>query len=111
MALNILIVIAVLLLILIAVIAARPSDFHVTRSALIAAPPEAVFEQVNNLHHWEAWSPWVKLDPVAKSTYDGPPAGTGAAFAWSGNRNIGEGRMTIIESRTGPLPARLRQTV
>jgi uncharacterized protein YndB with AHSA1/START domain len=98
MLLQILIVIAVLLVILIAVIAARPSEFRVTRSVVIAAPPDAVFEQVNNLHHWEAWSPWAKLDPAAKNTYEGPPAGTGAAFAWSGNRNIGEGRMTIIES-------------
>lgn len=80
-------------------VASRPSDFRVTRSASIAAPPEAVFSQVNNLHRWEAWSPWAKLDPAAKNAYEGPEAGVGAAFSWSGNREVGEGRMTITESR------------
>ena len=103
MLVKILIGIAALVLILIAVIAARTSDFRVTRTALIAAPPDVVFDQVNDLHHWEAWSPWAKLDPAAKNTYVGPPAGTGAAFSWSGNRNIGEGRMTVTES----IPAKL----
>jgi hypothetical protein len=94
---------AILLTALIAFIALQPSEFKVTRSAAIAAPPPMVFEQVNDLHRWEAWSPWAKLDPNAKWTYEGPPAGVGAAFAWSGNKNIGEGRMTITDSRPNEL--------
>ncbi len=62
---------------------------------------------MNDLHNWEAWSPWAKLDPAARQTYDGPPAGVGAAFAWSGNMQVGEGRMTITESRPNEL-VRLR---
>lgn len=85
------------------IVALQPSDFRVTRSATIAAPPEAVFSQVNDLHRWEAWSPWAKLDPAAKSTYEGPAAGVGAAFSWAGNRQVGEGRMTITESRPNDL--------
>lgn len=85
------------------VIASRPSEFRVTRSAAIAAPPSAVFGQVNDLHCWEAWSPWAKLDPAMKQTYDGPAAGVGAVYAWAGNRNVGEGRMRITES----LPSEL----
>ena len=34
--------------------------------ATIVAPLEAVFAQVNDLHHWEGWSPWAKLDPNAQ---------------------------------------------
>ena len=86
-----------------AIVALQPSDFRVTRSAAIAAPPEAVFSQVNDLHRWEAWSPWAKLDPAAKSTYEGPAAGVGAAFSWAGNNQVGEGRMTITESRPNDL--------
>lgn len=70
---------------------------------LKVAPPEAVFSQVNNLHRWEAWSPWAKLDPAAKNAYQGPAAGVGAAFSWSGNHQVGEGRMTITESRPNDL--------
>ena len=98
-----LIVVLAVVVLLLAVIALRPSKFYVSRSGTVAAPTDAVFEQVNDLHNWEAWSPWAKLDPAAKSTYEGPAAGVGASFAWAGNRNIGEGRMTITESRPGEL--------
>jgi len=85
------------------IVALQPSDFRVTRSATIAATPEAVFSQINNLHRWEAWSPWAKLDPAAKNSYEGPAAGVGAAFSWAGNSQVGVGRMTITESRPNDL--------
>jgi carbon monoxide dehydrogenase subunit G len=81
------------------VVALQPSEFHVERKATIAAPPAAVFAHVDDLHKWEAWSPWAKLDPNAKVGYEGAPAGKGAAFTWVGNDKVGEGRMTIVESR------------
>ena len=68
------------------IVALQPSDFRVTRSATIAATPEAVFSQINNLHRWEAWSPWAKLDPAAKNAYEGPEAGVGAACSWIATR-------------------------
>ena len=84
----------------VAVLAAlQPSEFRVTRSATIAAPAPTVFAQVNDFHNWQAWSPWAKLDPTVKNSYEGAPAGTGAVFAWAGNSKVGEGRMTIVESR------------
>src|SRR3569623_1821800 len=81
------------------VVAVQPADYKVTRSGTLAAAPATVFAQVNDFHQWEAWSPWAKLDPGAKNSVEGPPAGTGAAFAWAGNKEVGEGRMTITESR------------
>jgi uncharacterized protein YndB with AHSA1/START domain len=96
---EILIALALIVAGFVLVVALRPSEFSVTRSTSIAAPPAAVFAQVNDLHNWEAWSPWAKLDPAARTSYEGPPGGVGASFAWSGNNKIGEGRMTITESR------------
>jgi hypothetical protein len=80
-----------------------PAEFRVTRTATMAAAPAEVFAQVNDFHRWEAWSPWAKLDPAAKNGFEGPAAGTGAVFTWNGNDQIGEGRMTILESRPGEL--------
>jgi carbon monoxide dehydrogenase subunit G len=80
-------------------IAFQPSDFRVARSTTIAAPPAQVFAHVNDLHKWEAWSPWAKLDPNAKVGFEGPAAGEGAAMTWSGNQAVGAGRMTIKESK------------
>jgi uncharacterized protein YndB with AHSA1/START domain len=107
MLVKVLIVLAALAVIFVIVAALQPGTFRVVRSAAIAAPPSAVFEQVNDLHRWEAWSPWAKLDPNMKQTYDGPPAGVGAVSAWSGNKKVGEGRMTITDSRPNEL-VRLR---
>ena len=89
--------------VLAAIVALQPSEFRIERSATIAAPAPAVFAQVNDFHNWEAWSPWAKLDPAAKSSFEGAPAGKGAAFAWAGNSKVGEGRMTITESRPSEL--------
>ncbi|MGH7303763.1 MAG: SRPBCC family protein [Candidatus Rokuibacteriota bacterium] len=85
------------------IVALQPSEFRIERSATIAAPAPAVFAQVNDFHNWEAWSPWAKLDPAARNTFEGPRAGQGAAFAWAGNSQVGEGRMTITESRPSEL--------
>ena len=98
-----LIALAVIVVVFVLVVAMRPSDFRITRTATISAPPPAVFGQVNDFHKWEAWSPWTKLDPAMKTTYEGAPAGTGAIYAWVGNSQVGEGRMTIMESRPSEL--------
>jgi hypothetical protein len=82
-----------------AYVAMQPNDLLVQRQATIAAPPAAVFEQVNDLRKWDAWSPWAKMDPNAKVGFEGPGAGKDAVFTWSGNDKIGEGRMTIVDSR------------
>jgi uncharacterized protein YndB with AHSA1/START domain len=89
--------------VLAALVAMQPSEFRIERSATIAAPAPAVFAQVNDFHNWEAWSPWAKLDPAAKNSFEGAPAGKGAAFSWAGNSKVGEGRMTITESRPSEL--------
>ncbi len=89
--------IAAAIVILLVVIAMQPATFQVERATEIPAPPSAVFPQVNNLRQWEAWSPWAKKDPNMKTTYSGPESGIGASYAWSGDRNVGEGRMEITE--------------
>src|SRR3712207_9004966 len=53
----ILIGVAAVVLLFVVVVALRPAAFRIVRSAVIAAPPEAVFEQVNDFQKWRAWSP------------------------------------------------------
>jgi len=94
---------ALVVVLLALIVAMQPSEFRIERSAVIAAPAPAVFAQVDDFHNWEAWSPWAKLDPAAKNSFEGAPAGKGAAFSWAGNNKVGEGRMTITESRPDEL--------
>lgn len=100
---KILIALALVVAAFAVVVALQPADFRITRSAMLPAPPAVVFEHVNDLHKWQAWSPWAKLDPAAKITFNETPAGTGARFAWAGNHEVGEGSMTITESRPAEL--------
>ena len=96
---KILIGLAVLILGFVAFVAMQPSDFRVERSLTMAASPADAFAQVNDLRKWEAWSPWAKLDPDAKISFEGPEAGQGAAMSWACNDQVGEGKMTVVESR------------
>ena len=94
--------IAVIIVTLIAVVliyaATRPDTFRIERSTSIKAPPEKIFPLINDFRQWEAWSPWEKIDPAVKRSYSGADSGKGAVYAWQGNKDIGQGRMEIIES-------------
>jgi hypothetical protein len=99
----VLIALAVIVALFLIAVAMQPSTFRVSRSAKFSATPAAVFAQVNDFHNWDAWSPWAKIDPACKFSFDGPPAGAGAKFAWVGDKKVGEGRMTITESKPNDL--------
>lgn len=84
-------------------VATQPDEYRIERSLAMAAPPAAVFEQVNDFHKWDAWSPWVKVDPNAKMSFEGPATGVGAIVRWDGNEDVGKGSMTILESKPNEL--------
>lgn len=100
---KVLFVLVVLVVGLAVYVATRPAEFRVVRTATVSAPAPAVFALVNDFHNWAAWSPWAKLDPAMKQSYEGAAAGTGAVYTWAGNREVGEGRMTMTESRPPDL--------
>ena len=100
---NILTAVAGIIVALVIIVAMQPSDFRITRTATIPAPASVVFAQVNDFHKWEAWSPWAKLDPAAKNSFEGAASGEGAIFRWAGNKEVGEGSMTLMESRPNEL--------
>jgi hypothetical protein len=96
----ILIVIVILIIAVAAVLgfaAMQPDSFRVQRSASFKALPEKVFAQINDFHNWGSWSPWEKLDPAMKKTHSGPAKGKGAIYEWEGNKQVGKGRMEILE--------------
>ena len=101
--LGIVVVVVVLVVIFVCVVALQPSHYHIERSATMNAPAATVFAQVNDFHKWDGWSPWAKLDPTMKQSFEGAPAGTGAIYSWVGNSQVGEGRMTITESHPSDL--------
>jgi hypothetical protein len=97
------IAILVLVVLLVVFIATRPTTFRIERTAEVNAPSDVVFSIVNDLHRWGQWSPYDKRDPKMKKTFDGAATGPGAIYAWNGNKHVGEGRLTIVESKPGEL--------
>ncbi len=95
----ILIAVAVVVVLLLVIVAMQPADFRVTRTGRISAPVSVTFENVNDLHKWNAWSPWMRMDPNCKNTFTGADSGPGASMHWAGNKKVGEGRMTITDAR------------
>ena len=72
--------------------------YSVQRSLRIDAPPARIYDQIADFRKWRNWSPWEDLDPALERSYSGAESGTNAAYAWSGNRKAGRGRMTIAEA-------------
>jgi hypothetical protein len=103
---KILLVVLVLIIAFLGIASTKPDEFVVTRSATINAPASVVFGNVNDLKKWEAWSPWVEMDPESVATYAGPAAGKGASTHWAGKKS-GEGTMTITESNASAIKFQL----
>lgn len=78
--------------------ATKPDSFRVERSTTIKASPDKIFVLITNLRGWGAWSPYEKKDPNMKRTFSGSESGKGAVYEWDGNKDVGQGRMEIIEA-------------
>ena len=92
------VVLAIAIAILLILAATKPDTFTVRRATTVKAPPEAIFPLINDFHQWGTWSPYETKDPAMKRTYSGNASGKGAVYAWQGNKNVGSGRMEILDS-------------
>lgn len=95
---TIVLVILALLAAFLFYVSTRPDTFAVQRNALIQAPPEKVFALIDDYRAWGAWSPWEHKDPAMQRTFGAATRGAGATYAWEGNKDVGKGSMTTVES-------------
>ena len=100
--LEIIAIIAVVLAVAIAavLIQPRPSRIRCWCSARSASRRRRtrIFPLINDFRQWRSWSPYEDRDPALKRTYGGADSGKGAVYAWDGNKNVGSGRMEILET-------------
>jgi uncharacterized protein YndB with AHSA1/START domain len=102
---GIAVVLAIAIAVVLVLAASKPDTFRVERSATINAPPERIFAALSDFRRWGGWSPWETKDPAMKRTYEGAERGKGAVYGWEGDRNVGTGRMEIVEANA---PSNLR---
>jgi hypothetical protein len=99
---EIIAIIAVIIAIAIAAVlilaATKPDTLRVQRATSIRAPADKIFPMINDFHQWRGWSPYEDRDPALKRSYSGTESGKGAVYAWDGNKNVGSGRMEILEA-------------
>ena len=92
------IVVAVLVAIVLIYAATQPDTFRIQRTTRIKAPPEKIFGFLNDFEKAMAWSPFEKKDPNMKRNFSGETSGKGAIYEFEGNKNVGAGRIEILES-------------
>ncbi|ODA65994.1 Polyketide cyclase / dehydrase and lipid transport [Methyloligella halotolerans] len=95
---TVLVVLAVGVTAVLAYAATKPDDFRYERSTVIAASAEAIFPYLNDFKLSQEWSPFEELDPDMERRMSEQTAGEGATYAWNGDSNAGEGKLTILES-------------
>jgi hypothetical protein len=72
--------------------------YRVERSTVIAAPDVFVLAEIMDFREWSKWFPREQLDPELKRVFSGSDAQPGSTYFWSGNDQVGEGRVTMISS-------------
>src|SRR5689334_10686509 len=87
--------------------AMKPDELRVQRSTTVNAPPEKIHSLIEDFRRWPAWSPYEHKDPQMKRTFGGPERGRGATYAWDGNKDVGSGRMEILESSPSKVAIKL----
>jgi len=94
----IVIAVAILIAAILGLAAMRPDTFRVERSIDINAPAETIFPLINDYKNWPQWSPYENIDPAMQRTFSGTASGKGSIYEWTGNKNIGHGRMEIVDT-------------
>jgi len=91
------IILAALVVIVVILGFIAPKEFKVERSIVIPTDnKEVIFK---NLTHWNEflkWNPWSAMDPNQKLTFTGEDGTVGSGYSWEGNKDVGQGSMTII---------------
>jgi uncharacterized protein YndB with AHSA1/START domain len=86
-------VIGLVLLTLLAIGFLLPSEWEAERSAVIAAPPEAIFPHVESAEAWSRWTP----SPDTGVELFGPQRGEGSGRRWD-DPGYGKGEFVITRS-------------
>lgn len=93
---KILLGILVLFIVALAVGFLLPTKIDVANDISIEAPISYVFEEINDLERWPAWSYRLADDPTLQINYSGRKSGSGASFSWENKK--GYGRLKLVES-------------
>jgi hypothetical protein len=73
-----------------------PAQARVSRSAVIPATPEAIYDVISTTSGFHRINPYRDRDPGLAVTFSGPESGPGAGFAWSGKEGTGTQTISAV---------------
>lgn len=76
--------------------------YHVSRSLIIDAQPDRVYETVTDFGTWTTWSPWLCCEPDATVHVTPDPSSVGSVYSWSGTV-VGAGEIEHQDLQPGRL--------
>ena len=74
----------------------QDKEVSVSRSIVVNAPIDNVFDQFNDLHKRAIWSPWEAQDSTMKTTLGEITKGVGASYSWTSEAS-GDGKLWYSE--------------
>jgi carbon monoxide dehydrogenase subunit G len=98
-------ILAVFLLGFVAVGFLLSGEWQATRTEVVQAPPDRVFDLLDSVEGWSRWSPM----PFVEGEVSGPSEGAGARLAWD-DPQWGQGVWTLTDARA-PSEVRYRVEV
>ncbi|MGZ4033448.1 MAG: SRPBCC family protein [Bacteroidia bacterium] len=92
---TILLIVAGIITLLLIIALFMKRGHYVNREIIIHAPRQKVFDYVKLLKNQETFSKWAAADSERKKEFKGTDGTVGFIYAWSGNKNAGEGEKEI----------------
>ncbi len=92
---------AVAIVAVVVLVAVQPADGHVERHVILDVETMDVWPFLADVGRQQQWSPWSVRDPEMVKELSDNTEGVGAWYSWSGNDEVGEGRMEIIGVEPG----------
>jgi hypothetical protein len=96
--LGLLAIVGIMFVVFFVYVAQQPGHVHVERSKVVNAAPQDVWPYLSDLKMFTEWSPWSGIDPNQKVEFSDPSAGVGAWYTWAGNKEVGKGKMQIVQA-------------
>lgn len=97
-ALGVVGVVVAFTLVIVVLALTKPDTVHVERSLVMRATPGQVHPYANDFRKFTTWIPWTQIDPDQSMEFSEPASGVGAWYTWTGNDQVGSGRMEILAS-------------
>lgn len=88
---------------LLAVASTKPDVAHVERSITLDATAADLLPYATDFNEFVQWNPWAKRDPNQTVEVSDPSNGVGAWYTWSGNSDVGKGRMDQTSIKDGEV--------